>query len=544
MKVSGNGFDFSAAQTLLPVGPAGKGGAGEIPSQASGAADPQDFGSLLSKGVSDAGSAIKPAKSESNGVQSASRSGAPKGSSGTGGARGSQSQRGGVSSADSNCVSNSQAGDSLFSSAQSAPGGANDSGAPELDVKADDTGESLVLGFPDLPPDPRLADPTELAMEAAAVAALSAASSVVVSVPVQSRVPAESDGSGVAIQVSVQGNGAGSQGGLFGQLAQMAPRASSSEVSVPAQVLASASPVGISPVQQSEGADFYSNVSLLGGGPVVDQADRSDSQVHAEASAGVRSKGSESSFLDASSSLPDAVVSFPVEGLAQSALVLPISSPLISLTATSAQLAALVAASSQKAGSPRAIASERVVAPVALPVNLPGDVRSAVLAAEVLSTNDADSSVQGASIVAAGSAEEPVVQPESAPVDIPGAAQDDVSGKAGAVGVGDGGKNASGSGLEQESKAPEQGVHSKPDEANAQFKAGLRDAVTRSGTRDANESAVPKEETSVRVRATAESLPASTDEAPQSSPFADRADSNQSGVTSVFGAGNRPHLCR
>ncbi len=540
MKVSSGGFDFSAAQSLLPVGPAVKGGSGDLSAGSSDVADSQDFGSLLSRGVSDSESVTQSAKAGSGDARHAAKVGASKASPGLVASRVSRAQQGSgvVLSKGSRDLSNSQDRASSLSLSEFVSGDAGSSDAPELDVKVGGTGELLALGLSDLPPDPRLADPSELAMEAAAVAALSAASSLVIPVSVQSSVSAESDGSGVALQVSVQGNGAGSQGGPFGQLAQIASRASSSEVSVPKQV--SVPPTEISPVQQTAAADLQSNVSLPPSGPVIGQTGRSDSRVQVEVLAGVPVKSNESSSLDADSSLSGAVVSVPVEGQAQSAPVLPISSPLISLTATSAQLAALVAASSQKVGLPRAVASDKVAASAALPAKLAGDVRSAVLAAEVFSSNNADPSGQGASIVAAGSAEEPVVQPQSSSLGLAGVAQENGSGKSGAVGVGDEGKNASGSGLEQESRASEQGGHGKPVEVSARAKARLPDAELRSGTRDANELTVPKEETSVRVRATAESLPASIDEAPQSSAFVDKADSSQSAVSSAIGAGNRP----
>jgi len=414
------------------------------------------------------------------------------------------------------------------------------SGAPELDVKVGGAGELLALGLPDLPPDPRLVDPSELAMEAAAVAALSASSSCVVSVPAQPSAPADSDGSGVAIQVSVQGNGAGSQGETFNQLAQIASRATSSQATVTAQVLpqVSSAPVVFSPAQQTAVADTQSDVSPLLSGSVAGKAGSPESQVQFQWSTSESVNATESSALDANSSLPKAGVA--VLGEAQGASVLPISSPLISLTATSAQVAALVAASSQKGGSSRAIASEKVAVPTVLSAKLAGDVRSAVLAAEVFSSNNAAPSMLAASIAAVGSTEEPVVQPESSLLGLASVAQEDGSGKSGAVGVGDEGKNASGSGLGQESGAFGQGGHAKPVEVTARDKARLPEAQLQSGTLDANERAVPKEETSVRIRATAESLPASIDEAPQSSSFVDRSASNQSAVSSPVGAGSHP----
>jgi hypothetical protein len=215
--------------------------------------------------------------------------------------------------------------------------------------------------------------------------------------------------------------------------------------------------------------------------------------------------------------------------------VVPISSQLITLSATPSQLAALVAASSQKSAPPTDAASPEVVSTV----KLAGDVRSAVIAAKAAS---GDVSSKGSSgVLSAGGlpGEKSAAQAEGASSVPSGTVSGDAASGTGVVVVADNGGGSPDPRTGQDSLGTNQGGQGTHSDSRPQAVSKSPEAELQSGTLGANEQPVSKEETNVRNRATSETLPVSLEELPQSSSLKEPADSSVSATGSVFGSAAR-----
>lgn len=540
MKVSGNGFDFNAAQSLLPVGPSGSSGLKSSDARQVDQADAQDFGSLLSRGPSDSD-----APSRSTGMRSkdtasvrvvrSSKGAVTQGSAkGLGLKQGTESLAKGASSSEVP----SKPADALSSQPQPAPDTLSELPAAtgsNSDAQSQGAGDSLLSTASELPLDPRLVDPSELAMEAAAIAALVSLSPGAGPVSVEAQSPTDSGASDLSFDCS--GGGAGSSSSYLSQMALRTLQASPISAPGSVQVLpVSSAQVDLS--AKTQATDSQSGNSLASevtedAIPAMTQASSSEVAVQSQVSsvanplAGLFSKMA----VDANSkSQPTA---------------LPISSQLISLAASPSEVAALVAASAEKAKAALSASSQKESLAVAGSAEVFADVRSAVSpAASVLVGDEAGAeNVIGRQRAAVAGQELNSGSLKSG--DASGVSSELIQASAsggGPVvalkGEGQSASDADRGNDPSDSRKDEQGNLSK---AGPIQKAKLPQSDLQSGTLGASNDGVPSEETNVRVRVAPESLPASGDDASQSSPVVERAEASSSATGASFGAGARSH---